>query len=110
MLPLSVPLKGYKGEDIHEIFIPKGTDLHVSIISANRNPALWGLDYAEWKPERWINPLPEALVNAKIPGIYSHLLVIVRSRVVFASLKIFLIGYRSWVVEGPACKCWPTLA
>ncbi|KAF9036182.1 cytochrome P450 [Panaeolus papilionaceus] len=74
VLPLSIPLKGYKGEDIQEIFIPKGTDLHVSIISANRNPALWGLDYAEWKPERWINPLPEALVNAKIPGIYSHLL------------------------------------
>ncbi|PPQ98755.1 phosphatase sit4 [Panaeolus cyanescens] len=74
VLPLHAPLKGYKGEDIREIFIPQGTAVHVSILSANRNPALWGPDYAEWKPERWLNPLPNELVNAKMPGIYSHIL------------------------------------
>jgi len=74
ILPLATPIKGIDGQDIHEVPLPKGTKIHISILNANRNPELWGLDAEEWKPERWLNPLPEVLVNAHVPGIYSHLM------------------------------------
>lgn len=44
-------------------------------MNANRNKALWGEDADEWKPERWLLPLPKTLEDAHIPGVYSHLLV-----------------------------------
>lgn len=73
LLPLSTPVRGQDGQDIKEILVPKGTDVYVSILNANTNPELWGPDAGEWKPSRWLNPLPQTLVDAKIPGVYSHL-------------------------------------
>ncbi|KAF9036180.1 cytochrome P450 [Panaeolus papilionaceus] len=73
VLPLYIPLKGYKGEDINQIFIPKGTEMFISMLSANRNPAIWGPDSYEWKPERWLNPLPTSVTSARIPGLSSHI-------------------------------------
>ena len=75
VLPLGVPIKGINGKEINALPIPKGTHVYVSIISSNRNPELWGPDAHEWKPERWLNPLPESLINAHISGVYSHLWV-----------------------------------
>ncbi|KAE9385128.1 cytochrome P450 [Gymnopus androsaceus JB14] len=49
----------------------------VSIFNANKNPDLWGKDADEWKPERWLSPLPEALLEARIPGVYSHLMTFI---------------------------------
>lgn len=60
---------------MHSISIPKNTDVIVSIIGANQDPALWGADSFEWKPERWLSPLPDAVVDAHIPGVYSHVWV-----------------------------------
>ncbi|CAA7269514.1 unnamed protein product [Cyclocybe aegerita] len=74
MLPLGSPVKGINGEEIREIPVPKGTPIVISILSSNRDPKLWGPDAYEWKPERWLKPLPEAVVNARIAGVYSHLL------------------------------------
>jgi cytochrome P450 len=76
ILPLSKPLIGRDGSTITEIHIPKGVDIHVGIINSNCNPDLWGDDANEWKPERWLNPLPKNLTeaDAKIPGVYSHLM------------------------------------
>ncbi|KAF8798335.1 cytochrome P450 [Phlegmacium glaucopus] len=74
VLPLAVPIKGTNGKEINALPIPKGTRIHVSIIGSNRNPEMWGPDAYEWKPERWLNPLPDSLINARIPGVYSHLL------------------------------------
>lgn len=73
MLPLSNPVTGADGKEHAEILVPNGTKVFVSVIASNSNPKLWGPDAYEWKPERWTSPLPEALVNAKIPGVYSHL-------------------------------------
>ncbi|KAH9940844.1 cytochrome P450 [Epithele typhae] len=28
----------------------------------------------EWKPDRWLSPLPDAVMSAPIPGVYSHLM------------------------------------
>ncbi|CAA7267036.1 unnamed protein product [Cyclocybe aegerita] len=74
ILPLSTPIKGIDGTDITSLEVPNGTDIFISILGSNRNPDFWGPDVLEWKPERWLNPLPESLVNSRIPGIYSHLM------------------------------------
>ena len=77
MLPLSEPIKDADGKSIHEILVPKDTAIVVAILSANRNKAIWGEDVMEWKPERWLSPLSEAVTRAKTPGVYSNLYVIV---------------------------------
>ena len=73
ILPLSEPIIGVDGTKMHEILVPKDTTLFIGILSCNRNKAIWGEDALDWKPERWLSPLPETVTKAKIPGIYSHL-------------------------------------
>ena len=73
ILPLSSPIKGTNGQELKELLVPKGTEIFISIIGSNRNPALWGPDSEEWKPERWLKPLPQSVLEAQIPGVYSHL-------------------------------------
>ncbi|KAJ4481154.1 cytochrome P450 [Lentinula aciculospora] len=74
IVPLSLPVRSINGNEVTEIFIPKGTLVVISILNANRDPELWGPDVLEWKPERWLSPLPEAIMNSKMPGVYSHLM------------------------------------
>ncbi|KZT66921.1 cytochrome P450 [Daedalea quercina L-15889] len=74
VMPLSTPIRGVDGTLITEIPVPEGTVVHVGILAANRNPEIWGPDAAEWKPERWLDPLPEVVKDAHIPGVYSHLM------------------------------------
>jgi len=74
VLPLSTPIKGLDGREITEIPIPNNTNIIVGLLAANRNPEVWGQDSYEWKPERWLTPLPESVSAARIPGIYSHLM------------------------------------
>lgn len=73
-VPLSTPVKGIDGREMHSIMIPKNTKVFISILNANRDPALWGPDAHEWKPERWLSPLPQAVTDAKVPGIYGNLM------------------------------------
>ena len=58
---------------IEEIPIPKGTDITIGIFGSNVNKALWGEDALEWKPDRWLSPLPNAVIDAHIPGVYANL-------------------------------------
>ncbi|KDR76158.1 hypothetical protein GALMADRAFT_210825 [Galerina marginata CBS 339.88] len=74
VLPVGTPIKGLHGEQIQEVPLPKGTLIIMSIFNANRTPQIWGPDAQEWKPDRWLRPLPDSVVNAHIPGVYSHLL------------------------------------
>ncbi|GJE84314.1 cytochrome P450 [Phanerochaete sordida] len=74
VLPLSEPIQGVNGALMTEIIVPKGTSIVIGILACNKSKALWGDDALEWKPERWLSPLPESLTNAHIPGIYSHLM------------------------------------
>lgn len=48
----------------------------VALNACNRDYAIWGEDARVWKPERWLKPLPETVVGASIPGVYSHLCVL----------------------------------
>ncbi|KAJ3547781.1 hypothetical protein NMY22_g1527 [Coprinellus aureogranulatus] len=77
VLSLSRPIKTVDGKEVTAIHVPNGTLLVVSIEAVNTNPDLWGPDSYEWKPERWLEPLPDALLEAKIPGVYSHLMTFI---------------------------------
>ncbi|KAH6891860.1 cytochrome P450 [Coprinopsis sp. MPI-PUGE-AT-0042] len=74
IIPLLTPIMGTDGNEVSEIFVPGGTDIFVSILGTNRSTKLWGSDAGEWKPERWLNELPKSLIDAKVPGVYSHVL------------------------------------
>ena len=76
MLPLAQPILGLDGTPMREVTVPKGTPIAVGIFSSNRNKVLWGEDAGEWKPERWLSPLPGSVTDAKVPGIYSNLYVL----------------------------------
>ena len=41
--------------------------------ASNNDKAIWGEDAREWKPERWLTPLPAAVEDARIPGVYGNL-------------------------------------
>jgi cytochrome P450 len=56
---------------MQEVFVPKNTKVFVHIHNLNRDPSIWGPDAAEWKPERWLEPLPESVREAHIQGVYS---------------------------------------
>ncbi|KAF5371911.1 hypothetical protein D9757_010590 [Collybiopsis confluens] len=77
VIPLSKPVLGLNGTEMHQVAVPKGTNVIVSIFNSNRNPDLWGKDANEWKPERWISPLPDSVIDARIPGVYSHLMTFI---------------------------------
>ena len=72
-MPLKWPVKGVDGTDIHEIAIPTGTDVIISILGANRDKRIWGPDADEWKPERWLEPMPQSLADAHMPGVYASM-------------------------------------
>ncbi|TFK20717.1 cytochrome P450 [Coprinopsis marcescibilis] len=77
VLPFSNPINGTSGKVIHEVLIPTGTRILASISNSNCNPELWGPDAREWKPERWLSPLPSAVTEAKIPGVYSNMMTFI---------------------------------
>ncbi|KAI0312739.1 cytochrome P450 [Amylostereum chailletii] len=74
VVPVDKSIKGNNGEDLHELFIPKGTTIMINILGVNSDPSIWGPDALEWKPERWLKPLPESVTDAKIPGVYANTL------------------------------------
>ena len=72
ILPLSTPIHDANGCPIHEIFIPDDTNVFLHIYNLNRDPSIWGDDATEWKPERWLAPLPESVAGANIQGVYAN--------------------------------------
>lgn len=73
VLPLMTPIKGLDGQEISEVFVSKGTNVTIGLLASNTNPKLWGSDADEWKPERWLSPLPDEVAAAHLPGVYSNL-------------------------------------
>ncbi|KAI0634999.1 cytochrome P450 [Trametes polyzona] len=74
VLPFSQPVTGIDGSPISSVSVPKGSIAVISFSACNRNPALWGPDADEWKPERWLSPLPRAVEETAIPGVYANLM------------------------------------
>ncbi|KAJ6561566.1 cytochrome P450 monooxygenase [Mycena vulgaris] len=86
-LPLLHPVRGTDGRDLSSIHVPKGTDVFINILGANHHRATWGEDASEWKPERWLSPLPDSVTaNRSISGVYSHMMT-------FLSGKRACIGF-----------------
>ena len=75
VLPLSEPIQMLDGSVLTSLPIPKGTRLIPNLAACNVDPALWGPDASEWNPDRWLKPLPRAVEEARVPGIYSHMYV-----------------------------------
>ncbi|KAI0270682.1 cytochrome P450 [Gloeopeniophorella convolvens] len=72
VVPLSSPIRDTDGREIHDLFIPEDTTVLIQIRTLNRDPKIWGPDASEWKPERWLSPLPASVTEAKIQGVYSN--------------------------------------
>ncbi|KAI0333105.1 cytochrome P450 [Cubamyces sp. BRFM 1775] len=77
VLPLSAPVRGRDGSLIDHLPVKKGMRVITDIEASNCNKELWGEDAYDWKPERWLKPLPPALEEAHIPGVYSHLMTFI---------------------------------
>jgi len=74
VIPLSRPVLGKDGQMIDRIHIQAGTMVVVGAAAVNRDPAIWGPDADQWIPERWLHPLPETVIDAYLPGVYSHMM------------------------------------
>ncbi|KZV60392.1 cytochrome P450 [Peniophora sp. CONT] len=72
VLPLRHPITDVNGKIITEVFVPKGTVVMSANVAVNHSKAIWGADALEWKPERWLSPLPQSVQDARIPGVYSN--------------------------------------
>ncbi|KAI0367707.1 cytochrome P450 [Pilatotrama ljubarskyi] len=114
VLPLSAPIQGVDGQPIEELAIPAGTTVWLNIFGVNRDPTTWGPDAAEWKPERWLSPLPQSLTDAHIPSVFANTMTFVAGprscigynfalaeiRVVLAHLLLAFHGIASPSVKG----------
>ncbi|CAE6456595.1 unnamed protein product, partial [Rhizoctonia solani] len=80
-IPLRYPIKGKNGEEIREIQVRKGTGVYISLKGANRaktrpplNRETWGQDADVFRPERWLEKLPDSVSEAKTSGVYSSMM------------------------------------
>ncbi|PCH34456.1 cytochrome P450, partial [Wolfiporia cocos MD-104 SS10] len=74
MVPLGEPVVGLDGTVMRELHIPKGVEVVIGTLGCNAKKSLWGEDTLVWKPHRWMSPLPTAVSNAPIPGVYSNIM------------------------------------
>ena len=70
-LTLSEPMRSSDGSMTDSVFVPRGTNVLLGVRACNRDKRLWGDDAEEWKPERWLAPLPQSVADAHMPGILS---------------------------------------
>ena len=74
-LPLGQPIVGVDGQDVHLVFVPKGTTIILDLSGVNTDKDIWGEDGEVWKPDRWLNGVPQRVVDSRIPSVYSQLCV-----------------------------------
>jgi len=55
------------------INLQKGDSVIISALNCNRNPAIWGADAEDWKPNVGCLHFQETVSENKIPGVYSNL-------------------------------------
>ena len=105
-MPLSEPIKGVDGKMIHELVIPKDTTVCIGVLSSNTNKTIWGEDAMEWKPERWLAPLPPSVADAHIPNVYANTCAALPSPSSRRGSSDTGMIYRMTFIAGPrACMC-----
>ncbi|KAI0359965.1 cytochrome P450 [Trametes cingulata] len=67
-------VRGVDGTLLSEVVVPKGTVFLLNQLACNTSKTLWGEDAHIWRPERWLEPLPREVEEARIPGIYANLM------------------------------------
>ncbi|KAI0717427.1 cytochrome P450 [Cerioporus squamosus] len=77
LMPVIKPMRMRDGTLSKAVHIPNGTRVIANIRACNRDSALWGPDAEEWRPSRWLKPLPRELEEAHIPGVYSHMMTFI---------------------------------
>lgn len=89
VLPLNQPFTDRRGKVHTCIPVRKGQTLMIPILAMNRAKSIWGMDAAEFRPERW-ESVPDAA--GSIPGIWGSMLT-------FLGGPHACIGYRFALVE-----------
>ncbi|KAJ7763218.1 cytochrome P450 [Mycena maculata] len=92
VVPLKTPCFDNKGKVYTSLPISKGQMVHIPISDVNTDPNLWGVDAAEFRPERW-EQVPEAIHS--IPGVWANLLT-------FLAGPYNCIGFRFSLAEQKA--------
>ncbi|KAH9951260.1 cytochrome P450 [Amylocystis lapponica] len=90
VLPLSEPIRGLDGTLMNEILLPKNSVVVVGVLGSNCYNTIWDEDAFEWKPERWLVPLPGTVKDARVPGVYTNLMTFIgggRACVALSALK-----------------------
>ncbi|ORY84134.1 cytochrome P450 [Leucosporidium creatinivorum] len=85
-VPLSKPLNTSHGQ-LPSLPVTKNVTLVIPFASMNRDPAVFGEDAEEWRPERWLEGAGEGGV-----GIYSHIMT-------FSAGPRACIGYKFALLE-----------
>ncbi|KAI0764540.1 cytochrome P450 [Trametes elegans] len=73
VLPLSAPIVGTDGRKVSELVVPAGTTVWLNMLGSNRDPEIWGPDAGEWRPERWLAPLPQSVADAHVPSVFANM-------------------------------------
>lgn len=73
MLPLSAPIIGTDGTVMDDLVVPQGCEVIIGILGANTSKLVWGEDALEWRPERWLDPLPSTVAQHTLPGVSPNL-------------------------------------
>ncbi|KAF7768286.1 hypothetical protein Agabi119p4_7529 [Agaricus bisporus var. burnettii] len=97
VLPFSKPILDSSGKEITEAFLQKGTKILISLLGANTNPDIWGPDSYEWKPERWLDSLPDTVAGA--PGVYSHMMTFLCGRAHDSFDNYYYSGFQHSQIE-----------
>ncbi|VDB88479.1 unnamed protein product [Peniophora sp. CBMAI 1063] len=99
LLPLRNPITDTDGKLVSEVFVPKGTVVVCSIAAVNRSKQIWGADAHEWKPERWLSPLPQSVLDAHIPGVYANTLTFSGGSRACIGFKFSLLEMKSMIAQ-----------
>ncbi|KAF8523828.1 cytochrome P450 [Gautieria morchelliformis] len=74
VIPFSKPVTTITGERIHTLTVRKGQRVLLSFDGVNTSRDVWGLDAAEFRPERWLEGrLDEVSPDNKCAGPYANL-------------------------------------
>ncbi|KAJ7486927.1 cytochrome P450 [Mycena latifolia] len=91
VVPLATPFTDVDGVVHESLKVTKGQTIMIPILAMNRDPAIWGPDALEFKPERW----ESQTISNTLPGIWGHMLT-------FLGGPRACIGYRFSLVETKA--------
>ncbi|KAG6333136.1 hypothetical protein ID866_5950 [Astraeus odoratus] len=72
ILPLSQPITTKSGDIMHEVPVPKGTRIIVSVAAYNRDKEIWGDDAHLYNPDRWLEGIAKDKKEIVL-GVYANL-------------------------------------